>query len=185
MDTGILILDRYLTLLAADRESAAMLSDATTRDGGPPMRLGVFNDVLSIVRNPSVDDSIPVRRSLRIGRLDYLCRAYRLHYTTTVAGHQPAIALHLALPVAGAVTIDNVTSVYHLTEREREVLSGLASMGLTNKELAARLNISSNTVKLFVRLLMIKMGVTTRAGLVAKLLPQPEYVNQSVLEKAM
>ena len=43
-------------------------------------------------------------------------------------------------------------------------------LGLTSKEVAIRMNISPNTVKAFLRLVMGKMGVTTRAGIVAKLL---------------
>jgi DNA-binding CsgD family transcriptional regulator len=60
---------------------------------------------------------------------------------------------------------------YHLTDREQEALIGV-TMGLTSKELATRMNISPNTVKAFLRLLMIKMGVPTRAGIVGKLLDQ-------------
>jgi DNA-binding CsgD family transcriptional regulator len=52
-----------------------------------------------------------------------------------------------------------------------EALIGVA-MGLTSKELATRMNISPNTVKAFLRLIMIKMGVTTRAGIVGKLFDQ-------------
>jgi DNA-binding CsgD family transcriptional regulator len=43
---------------------------------------------------------------------------------------------------------------------------------LTSKEIATRLEISPNTVKAFVRLVMVKMGVTTRSGIVGKLLSQ-------------
>jgi DNA-binding CsgD family transcriptional regulator len=43
-------------------------------------------------------------------------------------------------------------------------------MGLATKELATRLNISPNTVKAFLRLVMIKMGVATRGEMFAKLL---------------
>ena len=55
------------------------------------------------------------------------------------------------------------------TEREQEALRGIA-MGLTNKELAQRMNIAPNTVKTFLRLVMVKMGVARRTGVVAKLL---------------
>jgi len=58
---------------------------------------------------------------------------------------------------------------YNLTGREQEALEGI-SMGLTNKELAERMSISPNTVRAFLRLVMVKMGVTTRSGIVAKIL---------------
>ena len=58
---------------------------------------------------------------------------------------------------------------FHLTHREQEVL-GLLIMGLTNKEIADRMGISANTVKGFVRLVMLKMGTSGRSGIVAKVL---------------
>jgi DNA-binding CsgD family transcriptional regulator len=42
--------------------------------------------------------------------------------------------------------------------------------GLTSKEIANRMKISSNTVKAFLRLVMVKMGVSTRSGVVGKII---------------
>ena len=53
-----------------------------------------------------------------------------------------------------------------LTAREREVLTLLAD-GLGNKQIAARLGISTNTVKTHLELLFDKLGVSTRAQAVA------------------
>ena len=53
-----------------------------------------------------------------------------------------------------------------LTTREREVLTLLAD-GLVNKQIAARLGISTNTVKTHLELLFEKLGVSTRAQAVA------------------
>ena len=53
-----------------------------------------------------------------------------------------------------------------LTKREREVLTLLAD-GLGNKQIAARLGISTNTVKTHLELLFEKLGVSTRAQAVA------------------
>jgi len=58
---------------------------------------------------------------------------------------------------------------FQLTEREREAVEHL-SEGLTSKEIAQRMNISHNTVKTFLRLVMIKMGVTTRSGVIGKII---------------
>lgn len=56
-----------------------------------------------------------------------------------------------------------------LTPREQETVALLAD-GLTNKEISARMGVSVNTVKAFVRSVMLKLGVTTRAGIVGRLL---------------
>jgi len=58
---------------------------------------------------------------------------------------------------------------FQLTNREMEAVQRLAE-GLTSKEIAQRMNISPNTVKTFLRLVMIKMGVTTRSGVIGKLI---------------
>jgi DNA-binding CsgD family transcriptional regulator len=57
---------------------------------------------------------------------------------------------------------------HDLTSREEETAVLLAN-GLTNKEIAARMGISVNTVKAFIRCVMLKLGVTTRAGIVGAL----------------
>ena len=53
-----------------------------------------------------------------------------------------------------------------LTNRERQVLALLAD-GLGNKQIAARLQISANTVKTHLELLFEKLGVSSRAEAVA------------------
>lgn len=58
---------------------------------------------------------------------------------------------------------------FHLTAREAQLLSPVVE-GLTTKEIAQRMQISPNTVKAFLRLLMAKMGATTRLEIVRKVL---------------
>ena len=53
-----------------------------------------------------------------------------------------------------------------LSNREREILALLAD-GLVNKQIAARLGISTNTAKTHLELLFEKLGVATRAEAVA------------------
>src|SRR5256885_3419522 len=66
--------------------------------------------------------------------------------------------------VRGAESDSLVGSV--LSNREREILALLAD-GLVNKQIAARLGISTNTVKTHLELLFDKLAVTTRAEAVA------------------
>ena len=58
---------------------------------------------------------------------------------------------------------------FHLTMREQEVTQ-LIVRGLTSKEIAVQMQVSPNTVKAFLRLIMVKMGVSTRSGIVGKAL---------------
>jgi DNA-binding NarL/FixJ family response regulator len=65
----------------------------------------------------------------------------------------------------GTVSHDVVDHVL-LTSREREIL-GLLADGMGNKQIAARLGISTNTVKTHLELLFDKLDVSSRAEAVA------------------
>ncbi len=54
----------------------------------------------------------------------------------------------------------------HMTQREREVV-GLIAVGMSNKEIANRLNIASDTVKSHVRNVMEKLALHTRLQIAA------------------
>ena len=58
---------------------------------------------------------------------------------------------------------------FGLTARERQMVELLIE-GMTTKEMAEELHLSPNTIKSFLRLVMAKMGVSTRSGIVGKLL---------------
>jgi DNA-binding CsgD family transcriptional regulator len=57
---------------------------------------------------------------------------------------------------------------HRLTPRESQAVL-LLTKGLTTKQMAPQMNISANTVKNFIRLIMVKLGVTTRSGIVGKI----------------
>jgi DNA-binding CsgD family transcriptional regulator len=100
-----------------------------------------------------------------------------------VSGRRKYVGLAIPLanwrrpPAAGAVAVvlersgaashggAELSESFHLTEREREVVE-LLIQGLTNKEIAERMDISPNTVRAFIRMVMVKLGVSTRSGIV-------------------
>jgi DNA-binding NarL/FixJ family response regulator len=57
-------------------------------------------------------------------------------------------------------------SVVTLTSRERELIV-LVSEGLSNKNIARRLNLSEGTIKIYLHKMYEKVGVRNRAALVA------------------
>lgn len=69
-------------------------------------------------------------------------------------------------PLVTRPTRNDTVGGIMLTNREREILALLAD-GLGNKQIAAQLGISANTVKTHLELLFDKLGVSSRAEAVA------------------
>jgi DNA-binding CsgD family transcriptional regulator len=68
-----------------------------------------------------------------------------------------------------SVNLPMIFRQYKLSNREREIVQ-LLLMGHSNKEIARDLHLSENTVKGYMKLLMGKLGVNNRAGIIATLL---------------
>jgi len=82
----------------------------------------------------------------------------------------PSTAVLLERGPSGFVSLSKVSRRFNLTQREQEVLKHLLQ-GLDSKTIANRMSISPNTVKAFLRLIMIKikMGVSSRSAAVVKI----------------
>ncbi len=107
------------------------------------------------------------------GKRRYLCRAFSLGSSSgngsSNGSAQPKVAVVLERKVLAPFDGSLAAARFHLTPREAETL-GFLAQGLTNKEIANRMAISANTVKAFVKLIMVKMGTSTRSGIVSTLL---------------
>jgi len=97
------------------------------------------------------------------GRRHYVCRWFMLEAQSE--GSKPTMAVTIE---RHRWLIRDLVVRYQLTDREVQAVQHLAE-GLTSKEIAHRMSISPNTVKTFLRFVMIKMGVTTRSGVIGKL----------------
>src|SRR5438552_10508143 len=95
------------------------------------------------------------------GRRRYLSRVYCLSPPSNQAPDHPALAVILERVSRTSFDAAQVAAQYHLTPREWETLQYLME-GLTNKEIGHRMNISPNTVKGYLMLIMMKLGVSMR-----------------------
>ena len=116
-----------------------------------------------LVAPPNVSRRAGWSTELVSGTRRYRCRAIPLAvqeegYTAILIERAPSKPLAL----------DDLCDEHHLTRREQETVMLLAR-GLTNRQIAARMGVSVNTVKAFIRLVMLKLGVTTRAGILGRL----------------
>ncbi len=98
------------------------------------------------------------------GRRRYICTGHSLDVAGASKGTTAILLERVSSP---EVTLYGISKKYNLTAREREAMGHLLR-GLTSKEIAQEMNISPNTVKAFLRLVMTKMGVSTRAGLIGR-----------------
>jgi DNA-binding CsgD family transcriptional regulator len=108
----------------------------------------------------------PLVPKFQSGRRAYLCRSFRVSGMAN-GDSQAALAVLLERASSKPASLAQVSERFHLTTREQEVAQFLLQ-GLTSKEIGTRMQISPNTVKAFLRLIMVKMGVSTRSGIVGK-----------------
>ena len=110
----------------------------------------------SLLQQSSYAPNIAAR--FQSGKRMYLCRIFRVN-TVIQSNSQPSVVIILERCSERRISLCHVSETFHLTTREQEVLQQLVAEGLTTKEIAARMGISPNTVKAFLRLIMVKMGV--------------------------
>jgi DNA-binding CsgD family transcriptional regulator len=164
----IVLLDRDFRPLAVTRGAEAILQNINGGSGGAEGWDSLPADLLNMLNGQSELDSAVMYLNTR--SYEYSCRSFVIRPQSKVID-QPLLALYLKQEMSVASAVVNVGNEYHLTDREQEALMGVA-MGLSSKELALRMKISPNTVKAFLRIIMIKMGSTNRAGVVGKLIDQ-------------
>jgi len=102
------------------------------------------------------------------GRRKYNCRVFPFDSDIGKSSLvRTAILLERQSHVGGGIA--GLLDQFSLTPREVETVALLVE-GLTSKQIAERMKISPNTVKAFLRIVMVKMDVSTRSGIVGKII---------------
>ncbi len=165
---GFVLMDSALNLIWSNFEATQILSYPDKLTNLRRQELHVTRRIRATLMNrPALGDS-PFVTEFRSGRRRYFCRAFLVDSQTKDPAH-PSIAVLLERGPSGLVSFSEVRQQFNLTQREREALEHLLQ-GLSSKEIANRMNISSNTVKAFLRLIMTKMGVASRAAVMRKII---------------
>jgi DNA-binding CsgD family transcriptional regulator len=110
----------------------------------------------------------PFADEFRSGRRRYFCRAFFVDSCAEDPSH-PSMAVLLERGPSGMVPLSQASRQFNLTQREREALEYLL-YGLTSTAIANRMNIRPNTVKAFLRMIMIKTGASSRSAMVVKIM---------------
>ena len=163
---GFIVTDAALRPVSANREAIAILNYPEKNGNARE----AFEKKLRshLLRNQGPLSPVPVAIQFKSGRRTYFCRSLLLDGTSTSPG-SPAILIVLQRCLSESMALSQVSEQFRLTRREQEAVMLLLD-GLSNKEMAERMSITANTVKALLRLVMVKMQVTSRAAVAAAVL---------------
>lgn len=183
LNTGVMLLSVTHDILFITPDAVRMLRQLWKFDGHSPATIQLPSIIHEMCREMVAAwhrcDSTQDGTSIQMRRLTP-SRRPRLRlggYIVPERGRPPTCRLliiferlsHLPQP-HDTQTPASATSLHPLlTVRQESVARGLIR-GLTNKELANELALSTHTIKDYVRIIMAKLNVTTRAGVVARLI---------------
>lgn len=167
---GFILLDSRLRPVAYNSEAVQILSFPTKPESIKQLAQFLGDKIRSTLVNGGSADMPEFVRECKAGRRTYSCRAFRIDCNSVGDIPTPiSFAILLERHVSSAAALANLSRRFDLTARECETVALLLE-GLTSKEIANRMRISPNTVKAFLRLVMVKMDVSTRSGIVGKAL---------------
>jgi len=160
--TGLILVNSKFQSMYANDTAVQILSYPASP---PPMTLwAIFaqEQIRRILKADRFSASVPAAPFIS-GKRRYTCRQLLLQSKDRRA----MLAVLLERSSRDAFDLSELSRRFHLSRRESETVLHL-TRGLSTKEVAHRMSVSPNTVKQFVRLTMSKMGVTTRVGIVSK-----------------
>jgi DNA-binding CsgD family transcriptional regulator len=164
---GFLLLDGAMKPILVNPAAARILAYPEKPELQKNLNSYLANRVRSTLLSERPNGT-PLVATFQSGRRVYTCRSFPVDGMSP--GHQqPSLAVVLERASARSASLIRLSEKFHLTNREQEVAQFLLQ-GLTSKEIGSRMQISPNTVKAFLRLIMVKMGVSTRSGIVGKAL---------------
>jgi DNA-binding CsgD family transcriptional regulator len=169
---GFLLLDPSLRLIFANEEVVQILNyqNSKPKQNGHRLPDGLLRDkIYPMLRTDGPSAQFRPAIEFQSGRRRYVCRIFCVTTRPGLGAQRHDVALLFERTSTSTFDIEKIRKTYHLTEREEETLQHLIR-GLTTKEIALRMQVSPNTVKAFLRLVMIKMGSRSRAGVMSKVM---------------
>jgi DNA-binding CsgD family transcriptional regulator len=167
---GLIVVDTSLSVVASNAEALQIL----TFPDRPEKIHHLDTWLADKIRSNLVERQSASRLAgeFRSAKRTYLCRSFSLDLAGNHKnGSAPSggwLIVMLERKSNEAVTIAEISKRFGLTAREQETVQFLLE-GFTSKEIAQRMKISPNTVKAFIRLVMVKMNVSTRSGIIGKI----------------
>jgi DNA-binding CsgD family transcriptional regulator len=166
---GLVLVDRSLKLIASNIEAVRILTFPAPPEKIPDLKDWMTKRIRAGLVDRGSAPPLSFVEQFKSAKRTYHCRSFPLNLNgnSRVPDH-PALVLLLERSPNEAVKLAEICTRFGLTPREQETVK-LLFEGLTSKEIASRMKISPNTVRAFLRLVMVKMGVSTRSGVLAKI----------------
>jgi DNA-binding CsgD family transcriptional regulator len=186
---GLIVFDRRSTLISANEDALYWLRQLLGREtdqSAPTGATATASEVAELLGTPELERQIsPLwallararavadgvdNRAARLRLRDQRGRWVVLHASAMTSHLEPSrdsVAVVIE-PAKSSEIAPIIIEAYSLTPRERDVVAALAS-GDTTSEIAARLFMSQHTVRDHIKTVFEKVGVSSRAELVAKL----------------
>jgi DNA-binding CsgD family transcriptional regulator len=168
---GLILLDCLQRPIYCNAEAHKILTYAAPSKRDASLEDLLPDEIRSMLLGPYPIGHTFCQAQFISGRRHYRCRTFPL-FPLTRRPRQAASGLLIERSFPKPVEVSKVLGQYRLTHRERETVE-LLVLGLTSKEIAGRMQVSPNTVKTFFRLIMTKMGVCTRSGILGKIVRTP------------
>jgi len=164
--SGFLLFDAEFNLIASNDPALQILCFPSKASRIKQPKVLLADRVRTALLDFRHRDRTVFVKEFQSGKRCYICKAFQVNYSNN--GHSPAFVVLLERGSAGGMNPTELSERFALTQRECETVEYLVQ-GLTSKEIAARMQISPNTVKAFLRLVMVKMKVSTRSGIAGKI----------------
>lgn len=165
---GFLLFDAGLNVISSNNPAVQILSFCNpSQDRAKATAFSFADRVRIALLDHRHHNGTAFVKEFRSGKRRYICKSFKIDCNAQYSV-QPVYAVLLERDAASSSSLTEISEEFGLTEREAETV-GFLLQGLTSKEIAARMNISPNTVKAFLRLVMVKMKVSTRSGIAGKI----------------
>lgn len=164
---GLLVMDSLLNLISSNSEAFEILAYPKKLADARTPRLFLATRIREILYSQEPGRKTPFVDEFRSGWRRYFCRTF--HADRSAQDGCQHVVILLERGPSELLPLARVSQQFNLTPREQEALEYLLQ-GLSSREIANRMKVSPNTVKAFLRLIMIKTGVTSRWGIIRKLM---------------
>ena len=166
---GLVVVDRALNLIASNIEAIQILTFPSPPEKIPQLEGWLAKRIRGGLVDRESSSRLTFVEQFKSAKRTYHCRPIPLNPNGNASRpNHPAVVLMLERKRIGGMELAEICTRFGLTPREQTTVRLLFD-GLTSKEIAGRMKISPNTVKAFLRLVMVKMGVSTRSGILGKI----------------